>query len=97
MVEDAHWNYYMFRNQFSQIIKQNLTQMETVTEEEIDTLPAHFRDDLTAKREEEPLPKIVNPIFVHNGQYNIYMPQDERHRFNLILKIHNPPESKEQD
>lgn len=87
----------MFRNQFSQIIKQNTIQKETVTEEEIATLPAHFREDLTSKKEEESLPKIVNPLFVHNGQYNIYMPLDERHRFNLLLKIDNPPENKDQE
>lgn len=68
-----------------------------MTEEEISQLPAHFRDEINAKEEEEPTPKIVNPIFIHNGQFNIYMPQDERNRVNLLLKIENPPENKDEE
>ena len=66
-----------------------------MTEEEISQLPAHFRDEFDKKEEPEPLPKIVNPLFIHNAQQNLYMPQDERHRINLLLKIENPPMNKD--
>lgn len=96
-MEDAHWNYYVFRNQFSQIVRQYEQNKQTVTEEEINQLPAHFRDELNAKEEEEALPKIANPMFIHNAQHNLYMPPDERNRINLLLKIDNPPENKDEE
>ena len=46
---------------------------------------------------EEAVPKIVNPLFIYNAQYNIYMPQDERQRLNLLLKIDNPPINKDEE
>jgi hypothetical protein len=60
-------------------------------------LPAHFREELTKPEVDEAPPKIVNPLFIYNGQYNLYMPADERQRHNLLLKIDNPPLSKEEE
>lgn len=40
---------------------------------------------------------MVNPLFIHNAQLNLYMPQDERYRHNLLLKIDNPPENKDEE
>jgi hypothetical protein len=60
-------------------------------------LPAHFRDELNKKEEEQKLPNTIHPSFIYNVQYNIYMPLDERYRMNLILKIDNPPESKDEE
>jgi hypothetical protein len=48
----------------------------TISEEEISQLPAHFREELTKKEEPENLPKIANPVFIYNSQYNLFMPQD---------------------
>jgi len=36
-------------------------------------------------------------MFIYNAQYNIYMPLDERYRMNLLLKIDNPPEDKDDE
>lgn len=69
----------------------------TVTEAEISQLPAHFRDELTKEEPEEELPKIINPTFTFNAQQNIFMPLDERYRINLLLKIDNPPEDKDEE
>lgn len=68
-----------------------------MTEEEIAQLPAHFRDELNKPEEEEVVPKLINPLFIYNAQYNIYMPLDERNRLNLLLKIDNPPENKDEE
>ena len=42
--EDAHWNYYNFRNSHSQAQMQSQMESQTVTESEISQLPAHFRE-----------------------------------------------------
>jgi hypothetical protein len=52
---------------------------------------------LTKAEPEEELPKIINPTFIYNAQKNIYMPMDERYRVNLLLKIDNPPEDKDEE
>jgi hypothetical protein len=88
--------YYKFRNYISQVVKQEEMKKATVTEAEISQLPAHFRDELTKEEPEEEVPKIINPIFIYNAQKNIYMPMDERYRVNLLLKIDNPPEDKDE-
>jgi hypothetical protein len=90
--------YYKFRNYISQVITQQNIRKTTITPEEIATLPAHFRDEIAkAEKEEAELPKIINPVFIYNAQRNIFLPQDERFRMNLILKIDNPPEDKDEE
>jgi hypothetical protein len=42
-------------------------------------------------------PKLTNPQFIYNAQHNIYLPQDERYRINLLLKIDNPPENRDEE
>ena len=96
-VEDSHWMYYRFRNYVSQVITQQQARASTVTAEEIATLPAHLRDEITKKEEEAEMPKIINPNFIYNQQRNLYLPQDERYRINLLLKIENPPEDKDEE
>lgn len=96
-VEDSHWLYYKFRNYISQVVTQQDIKRTTVTEAEISQLPAHFRDELTKEEPEEELPKVINPTFIYNGQKNVYMPLEERYRINLLLKIDNPPEDKDEE
>lgn len=43
------------------------------------------------------MPKLINPSFIYSAQRNIYLHQDERFRMNLILKIENPPEDKDEE
>ncbi len=79
------------------MVKQQEMKRTTFTEAEISQLPAHFRDELTKVEAEEELPKVINPTFIHNGQKNTYMPLEERYRINLLLKIDNPPEDKDEE
>lgn len=89
--------YYKYRNYISQVNLQRDIQRNTVTQDEITQLPAHFRDEINKPVVEPELPSIINPIFIYNAQYNIYMPPDERVRLNLLLKIDNPPENKDEE
>lgn len=66
---------------------------KTVVKEEYDQIPSHLRNEIlkVVTEEDFPEPKHVNPLFLYSQQNNIFLPQDERHRINLHLKIDNPP------
>ena len=71
----------------TQINEQDKKIAETDMDNEISFLPAHFRDEINQETEEEDEPKLINPLFLYNQQQNLFMPEDERFRVNLKLKI----------
>lgn len=95
--EDADWNYYVYRNYITQAREQERRKASSLIEDEVTTLPAHFRDEINNGEEEEGMPKLIHPQFLYNQQQNLIMPEDERYRVNLLLKLENPPEDKNTD
>lgn len=56
-------------------------------------MPAKLRKD-TQAAEEIPTPEIAEPLLKYTEQLQVYLPMDERHRYNLLLKIKHPPKIK---
>lgn len=56
-------------------------------------MPAKFRKEI-ANSPQEVFPEILRPELRYSEQLQIFLPQDERHRYNLLAKLVNPPKTK---
>ena len=40
------------------------------------------------------MPEILQPLLKYGEQMQVFMPLDERHRYNLLAKLNHPPKAK---
>ena len=90
MAEFQYWN---FRNRQQQIIefqeKLNSCDLDSMYEK----LPAKLRSSV-GNYEENPIPEIIQPLLKYTEQMQVFLPVEERRRYNLMLKINHPPKIK---
>ena len=56
-------------------------------------MPAKLRNAIY-NAEENPVPEIVMPLLKYTEQLQVYLPQEERNRYNMLLKLNHPPKIK---
>ena len=56
-------------------------------------MPAKLRNALYTA-EINPTPEIIMPLLKYTEQLQVYLPQEERNRYNILLKLQHPPKIK---
>jgi hypothetical protein len=60
-------------------------------------MPAKLREEVQKLKDDGQIPQMIQAHFHYSEQYQICLPQDEKYRRNLLLKIDNPPKDKSQE
>lgn len=89
----SEYQYYNFRNREKQIVEYREFVAQCDLEAMIAKMPAKLRKDIEAA-EVSPMPEIAEPLLKYTEQLQVYLPQDERYRYNLMLKLEHPPKIK---
>lgn len=92
----SEYQYYNFRNREKQLVEYREFVGACDIDDMIKKMPAKLRKDIE-NAEIVPMPEIAEPILKYVEQLQVYLPQDERHRYNLLLKIQHPPKNKLED
>lgn len=92
----AEHQYFIFRNREQQIIEFKEFVESCDIDEFISQLPAKMRKEIETSQP-NPTPEIAEPLLKYIEQLQVYLPQDERFRYNLMQKLQHPPKPKIDD